>query len=110
MERVSVQNNKLLWWMMGIIGSVLLLLSGSWANSMYNSVERVDNTLKQQGTTLAASLAELSKELRVIQTQHLERIVRLETQSLSSREEMSRLSIQLVRIEGKVDDVREKIK
>jgi hypothetical protein len=113
---VSSVNNKLLWWLMGIVGTLLVALGGAWANSMYGAVGKVEVALTKQadatadqGKALTVSLDNLARELRTIQTQHLERIVRLESASATQAILNEQTRAQLTRIETTVGEVRDRV-
>lgn len=89
--------NKLIWWLMGIVAAVLLALGASWGNGMYQAVEKVSEALHDN-----------TKELRAIVAQQSERLVKVETYSEVQRQEMSSLRQQLTRVETKVDELGKK--
>lgn len=99
-----MQNNKLLWWMMGIIAAVLVALAGSWANGMYGAVDKVGQAIDHTNK----ALEENTKELRAIVATQSERLVRVETYNDVQRQEMSSLRQQLTRVETKVDELGKK--
>lgn len=99
-----MQNNKLLWWMMGIIAVVLVSLAGSWANGIYNAVDKVSEGI----AVTNKSLEENTKELRSVVAAQSERLVRVETYNDVQRQEMSSLRQQLTRVETKVDELGKK--
>lgn len=103
-EKTSVQNNKILWWLMGIVAVVLTALAGSWANGIYGAVDNVAHGV----TETNRSLEENTKELRAIVQQQAERLVRVETYNEVQRQEMSSMRQQLTRVETKVDELGKK--
>lgn len=106
----SKENNRLLWWIMGIVAAVLVSLGGFWANAMYSSVEGLREGQNRASDSFAKALAEVAAELRVSQIQHLERIVKLEAYSQAQRDEINGMRNQtnerLIRIETKIDELR----
>jgi len=91
----SLQNNRLLWWIMGIIGTVFLALAAAWANSMHESVDK-----------FGVALDTNTKELRAVVQSQAERIVKLETYSDVERQDIAALRQQLTRVETKVDELK----
>lgn len=96
-SETTVQNNKLLWWLMGLVGVIIVSLGGSWASGIYDAVEKV-----------SSSLSENTKELRAVVAQQSERLVKVETYSEVQRQEMSSIRQQLTRVETKVDELGKK--
>ena len=83
MAATSGQNNKILWWIMGILASIFLALITGWAASVKSDTSAMSGDMR----AIRESVAERT-----------ERIVRLETKG----EDTER---RLIGIEKKVDDI-----
>lgn len=100
-KNCSMQNNKLLWWLMGIVAVVLVGLGGSWANGVYGTVDKVTEAIDRTNVSLESN----NKELRVIVGMLSERVVKVETYIEIQRQQMGDLQRQLTRVETKVDEL-----